>query len=363
MDILPSSVHPPETIRQPIADADRTGDLTTDERSVCFRHSGWEPVRNRVHIAMLATGQSDNRVRAFSECGSHAWVAWSKSDPSKFCVTSDKCHDRFCVPCSNEQAARVARGLAAFAAKRTIRFATLTLKTNGEPLRDSLDRLAAAFRRLRSREYWKQHVTGGAAFLEVTWNEEKQRWHPHLHILLEGRYMEHTLLRDEWHAATGDSWIVHIQALKKHEHGIAYVSKYASKGFDSSILKSPAVLGEAMLALAGRRLMTCFKSWRGFKLVDKENPQDWEPLAPLAQIRTHAQDGDPWAIRLLEHLRNPNEVDSPGPPPDYLRAVEVSGCSRGPLASHTSHLTCETTADSRRVAAMYLDQHHPGKVA
>lgn len=350
----PTSVHPPETNVEIQEDADGTSAETYPGGPKLFLHSGWHHDRDRVHIAFLATGQSNSRIQAFDACGSHAWLAQNKERPNEYCVTTDRCHDRFCTPCANAQAARVARGLAAFAKLRTLRFITLTLRTNGEPLRESLDRLVAAFRKLRQREFWKRHVTGGAAFLEVKYNETATRWHPHLHILAEGRYLDQGILRTEWNACTGDSWIVDVRAVKDRSKTLGYVAKYATKGYDHSVFETPATLNEAITALHGRRLMMCFKSWRGFKLADHENDEHWEPVAPLADIRRHADAGDPWAVAILDHLRNPNEVPSPGPPPDYLRGGVVTACSRGPLASRESQLLHETIADHRAMAREYI---------
>jgi len=350
----PTSVHPPETNVEAADDAHGTSSETYRGGRSLFLHSGWHHDRERVHIAFLATGQANSRIQAFDTCGSHAWLAQNKDRPNEFCVTTDRCHDRFCTPCANAQAARVARGLAQFAKLRTLRFITLTLRTNGEPLRDSLDRLVAAFRKLRQREFWKRHVVGGAAFLEVKWNETATRWHPHLHILAEGRYLDQSILRTEWNACTGDSWIVDVRAVKDKARTLDYVAKYATKGYDHSVFDTPATLNEAIVALHGRRLMMCFKSWRGFKLADDDNDEHWEPLAPMTDIFRHADANEPWAVAILEHLRNPNEVPSPGPPPEHLIRPVVAACSRGSLASRESHLVIDTRTDHSAMAREYI---------
>jgi len=356
--LLHASVHPPETKPQDDETSPQTGPETANDRIRDFRHSGWAHFRDRVNTALHATGQSTSRIHRFQTCGENAWVVQSSAAPIRFAIHTDKCHDRFCSPCATEHARTVARGLAAHCKNRKLRFVTLTLKTDGEPLRSTLDRLLASFRRLRSRLFWSRHVSGGAAFLEVKWNPDLRRWHPHLHVLVEGSYMAQKNLREEWRSSTGDSYIVDIRDVPNKEIALGYVAKYASKGYDASILKDPLVLAEAMLALHGRRLMMAFKGWRRLVLSEKDQEEGWNLLCPLSVINRHAESGDEWCLSLIAHLRNPHLVDSPGKPPDYLSSGVLAGCSRTPDASRVSLIKEETIADDRLTARSYMD-HYP----
>lgn len=315
MLILSASVHPPETNVDEPETSSVTPPEDTSVGTITFRHAGWKAWRHRVRDALVATSASQTRIAAFDQCGDHAWLAQNKEAPGNFKITCDHCHDRFCVPCTNERSRRTARVIATYIAGKTLRFLTLTLRTGEEPLADSLTRLTAAFRKLRNRPFWKQHVTGGTSLVEIKWNAQSNRWHPHLHIICQGRFMEQKTIAAEWFTVTGDSWIVDIRLVKDTARAAEYVAKYATKGYSSSIFHDNAKLEEAITALAGRRLMMCFGTWRGFSITDPENDETWEQVTSLAQIKSLAECGQRWAVALLQHLANPRDWASPGPMP------------------------------------------------
>lgn len=326
--LLSAYVHPPETndsspetARIAAPDLDSLG-------TVAFRHAGWASWRRRVRTALVATAQPAARVDSFDACGSHAWLAVNPQDRTKYKLTCDRCHDRFCTPCANERSRTTARVISEFIADKEVRFLTLTLRTEDEPLAASVARLIACFRKLRGRPYWKRHTFGGASFLEVKWNAESDRWHPHLHILQTGRFMERKALSTEWYACTGDSYVIDIRAVKDNAKAATYVAKYATKGYSASIFHDHARLEEAILALKGVRLMMCFGTWRGFVITDPTNPEHWEPVTSLSNIRSLAEHGSQWAIRLLQHLANPDSYHTPGPIPD--RECEALGLPAPP---------------------------------
>jgi hypothetical protein len=310
-----ASVHPPEiNVEQP-KDAQIAAPDEKELGTVAFRHAGWATWRNRVKAALANTAQPEARQNAFENCGSHAWLAANTADPTKFKITCDRCHDRFCLPCANERARRAARVIHEFTAKKELRFLTLTLRTEDEPLAESLHRLIACFRKLRNRPFWRRHAFGGAGFIEVKWNAESNRWHPHIHVLQEGRFMERSALAAEWYHCTGDSYVIDIRAIKDPARAAAYVAKYATKGYSSSIFHDKAKLEEAITALHGRRLMLVFGKWRGFAINDDENPEHWDPVTSLSNIRDLATRGSRWAQTLLQHLADPDSYATPGPMP------------------------------------------------
>jgi len=307
-----ASVHPPETNVEPNSGALIAAPTAETLATVAFRHAGWKAWRERVKTALALTGQSTSRQTAFEQCGANAWLSECKEVPGTYRIACDRCHDRFCLPCANERSRRTARVISDFIKPKTLRFLTLTLRNTGQSLADSLARLVASFRKLRNRPYWKQHVTGGASFIECKWIAQSQNWHPHLHILTEGRFMEREKLKTEWYAVTGDSYVIDIRLIKDTARAAEYVAKYATKGYSSSVFHDQARLEEAVTALAGKRLMMCFGRWRGFVITDAENPEHWEPVCPLSNIRELARAGSTWALALFRHLANPHDFGPPG---------------------------------------------------
>ncbi len=329
--ICPASLEPPETDSHQPSTAD-LGRFDTDARaSVAFRHSGWTHARTLIWTALHRPKQPDSSRREYAECGSHAYVLRSLDDPSCFRIAGSACHDRFCLPCANERAHAIALNIVDACDSRQTRFLTLTLKSGVESLAELLDKLYACFQALRRRAFWKKRVTGGVCFLEVTWSEQRQRWHPHFHLLIEGKYLPHEQLKRHWFELTGNSTIVDIRLVRDTSHAIRYVTKYASKPFNNTYVNRPARLDEAIIALKGRKLVLTFGTWRGVLLARTPTEGAWEHVASLERVISLAALGDVDCVAILQSLTGqdlpslyahatpiPPEPPPPRPPDDQL---------------------------------------------
>lgn len=292
--------------------------IERDQRpSVRFRHSGWARHRRLVADALSRTGQSWNRRESFADCGSYAYVMRSVEDPTKHRIAGSCCHDRFCLPCAKGRAHTIAGNVLEYIRKVEIRFLTLTIKTDDEPLTDQVDKLYRSFQALRRGALWKRRVTGGVAFLEVKRSSRTDRWHPHLHCLVSGYWLDKRKLSQAWHRITGDSYIVDIQRPKSDDQIIAYVTKYASKPFNNTFINRPDYLDEVVQSLAGRKLALTFGTWRGLKLSPIPDPGAWEYVEPLTDLLLKAARGDPGSLEVLHSLgcEDLGEI-LPRPPPE-----------------------------------------------
>ena len=285
-----------------------------------FRHSRWVAQRELVLAALTRTGQSAGRLERFCACGSNAWVLRDKADHAHFRLACDRCHDRFCLPCSTEKRNTVAINLRDHLPDVPIRHLTLTLKSVPAPLAEQLDRLYSSFARFRACRSIKKALQSGLAFLELKVNPDTTLWHPHLHVLFQGAYLPQDLARKTWMNITGDSYIVDIRAVHGAAQAASYVAKYASKALSPSVWRSPRHLDEAIIALAGRRTFNVFGTWTGFHL--SKPPADeclWEPFCRLADLIERARGQDSEAYRILNALRriDANEPTDtlPGPAP------------------------------------------------
>ena len=312
-----SPVHPPESESHP-DNCPLGGALRTDKRpAVLFRHSGWSRHRQLVADSLDRTGQSWNRRNSFIDCGSHAYVMRSVEDPTNYRIAGSCCHDRFCLPCAKGRAHTIAGNVLEFIRDVEIRFLTLTIKTDQQPLAWQIDKLYTAFQALRRTKLWRCRVTGGVAFLEVKRSDRANRWHPHLHCLITGKFIDTRKLSAIWHKITGDSFIVDIQRPKSDEQVLGYVTKYASKPFNNTFINKPGWLDEAVEALAGRKLALTFGTWRGLKLSPIPDPGAWEYVAPLGDLLEKAGRNDPDALVILASLGCDDLGEIlPRPPPE-----------------------------------------------
>lgn len=299
-------VHPPETSAARLPDASSVSPAEPTFRLKCeltpptnlvqsFRHSGWRADRRRVYDALNHAGQSASRLDSFARCGGRAYVYRSLDDPSLYRIAGSACHDRFCMPCTRERAQAIAANVRERLAGQRARFLTLTIRTEGLDLRDGLTKLQHAFRRLQASSLWRSRVDGGVAFLEAKYNPDPGRWHPHVHAIIQGRYLPHDQLARTWKQITGDSHIVRIVVVKSHEAIAHYVTTYCSKTLRTHDFPTDAALAEAVAALHRRRLCRTFGTWRGLPLTEPTVSGSWQPLGLLADILRDAAAGDPHA--------------------------------------------------------------------
>lgn len=276
----PASVHPLETTVRP---------------SLCSpdfqkRHATWTPRRKAIYDALVTTGASDSRISAFQSCGAGYWVLRKRDDHRTIKVVPDYCHDRFCEACGWLRQATIRTNLDDKLSDHPHRLLTLTLRSSNEPLKQLLDKLFKCFKRLRARAFWKEKVTGGAAFLEVTADPETGNWHPHLHTIIDGKWLDQRVIRDIWRSITGDSYVIDIRLIRDKAAVTNYVTKYATKPLPAKIVGNAPLLQEAVDAFRGRKLCYTFGSWSHWRLLKPSPDDDWETLCHANELYFRTQD-------------------------------------------------------------------------
>lgn len=276
-----------------------------------FRHSGWYATRIKVGDSMDRVNVSMARRIRFRCCGSNCIIERSPSE-KRIRVRACFCHDRWCLPCGRSRSATICSNISKIVAGKETRFITLTLKHNDGPLDLQLKRLLLCFRNLRQGVLWKNQVDGGCVFLELKRSRNKRSWHPHLHIITEGRYIAQNALSENWLAVTGDSRIVDIRFVRDSQSVLNYVAKYASKPMDHSLFERQEWIDEAMLAMRGKRLCSTFGSWRGKELeAHAPDPGDWMPVCSLNQLSEALEREEAWAVAMWTQLRRKTHEEIP----------------------------------------------------
>jgi hypothetical protein len=239
---------------------------------------------------------ADN-LEAFARCGTQAWVMQTLEVPHRYKLASNRCHLRYCVACQGERGRLITANLREHLQARHVRFATFTVRATDQTLSEALDHLFKSFAKLRRSPSWRNHVRGGLWVLEVTYRPEHDRWHPHLHTLIEGDYFPHDKLRQAWFRATGDSFICDIRPASSHEGISTYLTKYLTKAIAKGVWSHPGRLAECIISLHGRKLLGTFGTWSKLHLLDKpDSPYTWEPYAPASRLLDDARRGDSAAI-------------------------------------------------------------------
>lgn len=304
-----------------------------------FRHHTWNLNRVRVLEALLDDDPNklawidfdddpnlpdvaprpapSERSRRFIACGTRSIVLQSADDPKRYKIGCERCHDRFCLPCMQDRARLIVANLKAQLKYEPTRFLTLTLKHTDAPLREQLDRLYASFVTLRRRAFWQEAVTGGVAFLELKLSSADDAWHPHLHVLLRGKYLAQRLIADAWLQITGDSFIVDIRMAGSPEHLYSYLTRYITKGWDTGIYRTLHKLREAISALKGRKLLSSFGDFSSLRLLAPPTSETWVELGTLREVLTLAAARCAWAMAACVVIFSPSyEPPACVEPPD-----------------------------------------------
>jgi hypothetical protein len=124
--------------------------------------------------------------------------------------------------------------------------------------------------------------TAGCWSIEVTHTQEG--WHPHIHMLVDGPYVDQSQLTEDWRKATKRLGTITYIRDCKGEQTIAEVCKYSAKG--SHIAKwTAARMLEFRDALAGAR---CFGCWGA---LYKARAQLRADLQAVQDLRTRCECG------------------------------------------------------------------------
>jgi hypothetical protein len=246
----------------------------------------------------------NTHVGAIRECRTHATFQ-RDSATGDVKVFGDSCRDRWCVMCCAQKLAYAKDQAAMYIKSLTApRFLTLTLKNNESSLKHQVAFLQQSFSKLRNRAYWKKNVTGGIWFLEVKRGKNSEQWHPHLHILLDGNYMEQGRLSALWELVTFGSPIIYITRISDVEHAAFYVAKYSSK---PAVLQNMPLADrmETITALFRKRLCGTFGTAKSITLTPPkiETDNNWDYIGHHDDIVRKAEK-DPAARAILVAYNN-----------------------------------------------------------
>lgn len=226
-------------------------------------HGPFAESRRQVVEAFRADGGDDlqKRVERMRDCCS--LPAAGLTETGVAVLRLNRCRDRMCPLCSQRRAWACAKKIERLTKEMdSPKFLTVTIRVEGESLRESLDKLASAFRGLRKTRLWRVAVAGGVYSIEVTRGADGTRWHPHLHAVIDAGYMPQKLLADAWRGLTAGSSIVDIRAVRSRRSIARYLSKYVAKG-DAFGGWTEADIVEYARAMHGRRVMHTFGSMHG----------------------------------------------------------------------------------------------------
>lgn len=243
-----------------------------------IRHRRWSYHRRQIYEALVKADVPYRQLEAFATCGAGAMVLRHRRERSRYKFTLVTCKHRLCQPCAADRARTIRQNIAAYAPGRSLRFVTLTLRRSDDPLPETVTRIWRAFKALRRKPCWKATQRGGIAVLELKARPDGGPWHVHLHVLAEGRFISQPVLAREWLAVTGDSRIVDIRLVRQLDQATRYVTQYVTKPFGGPRPTTADHLVDAVGALARRKTILTYGTWRRQVILTTKSDPDYEPV-------------------------------------------------------------------------------------
>jgi len=233
-------------------------------------------------------------------------------------IGSNSCKLRWCPLCARTKKSIIAANTTDWLKeKKKPKFITLTLAHTDTPLSDQIDRLYNSFRKLREKPIWKKKIRGGIWFFQIKKAEDGIHWHPHLHIVSHGDFIDKFELSAIWKGITNDSKIVDVRKIEKTSTAAKYVARYASMPVDLDKTSDEDLLSVAV-ALSGRRIVGTFGSARKLQLSIKPpaDKESWQHLRSFNDVYD-CKDFDPVAAEIWRCYKNrqPCNILPPDPPP------------------------------------------------
>jgi len=239
------------------------------------------------------------------ECCSHPVVVCDDNEQIR--ISEARCKCRLCPLCFKARCRSVfIKILHLVQTFDSARFITLTPVSNDLPLRQQISDMRAAFAKLRRTKRWKSKVINGVYTIEITYNRKTKRWHPHLHLIVDGEYYEKRELSRDWLQATGNASIVAIKSCPSRKNVAKYISSYVSKSSDiSSFPKAKQV--EWSLATHGQRLVQTFGKKADIRIddgdyCDEDSEHITTELADVRELNYASRCGDDVAKRLMRRV-------------------------------------------------------------
>jgi len=212
------------------------------------------------------------QARRVRECASHGRVYVRQSNAgAQVGLWLSRCGHRCCPYCSQARSRRVESQIRAYlAGVESPRHIVLTRRHDDLPLSAQIKAMRAAFGRLRRSAWGKRHLLGGIYVVEVKLAADG-RWHPHLHVVYDGLYIDQRELSRAWSQVVGGSPVVWINRARGGQ--ARYLAKYVGKPAELASL-SVDRLAEYVEATHGMRMVQPWGTAHG------PQPSDGDPLLP-----------------------------------------------------------------------------------
>lgn len=260
-------------------------------------------LRNQLLQTLIGKHVSDKTFERIKECNTFLFMVADKTMEKTKLYRSNNCEHRFCPMCawkkSRKNALKIGVLMQYLREEDNKEFVFLTLTApniKAEELNDEIKHYNKSFQRLMQRKEVKSVVKGYVRKLEVTYNKERDDYHPHFHVILavNKSYFTDTkayIARDRWlelwQQSTKNNLITQVDVRRvkvtDNKKEVSEIAKYSAK--DSDYLEDEKVFDTFYKSLSGKRLIVysgLFKD--ASKLYENKELEKYKQLDPTEYI-------------------------------------------------------------------------------
>ncbi|UXR39159.1 protein rep (plasmid) [Staphylococcus simulans] len=261
--------------------------------------------RNQVFQKFIERHVREGQMYLIKDCNTFLSFVADKTLQKKKLYKSNLCKNRFCPVCAWRKARKDALGLSLMMQyikqeeQKEFLFLTLTTpNVKSDDLESEIKHYNQSFRRLSNRKKFKSIAKGYVRKLEVTYNQKRDDYNPHFHVLIAVNksyfkdtksYISQKEWLNLWKDVTGIDEItqVHVQKIKQNNNKELYeMAKYSGK--DSDYLINQKVFDTFYKSLKGKQILVysgLFKEARKkLKNGDLDYLKEVDPTEYIYQI-------------------------------------------------------------------------------
>lgn len=264
--------------------------------------------RNQVFQKFIERHVREGQMYLIKDCNTFLSFVADKTLEKKKLYKSNLCKNRFCPVCAWRKARKDALGLSLMMQyikqeeQKEFLFLTLTTpNVKSDDLESEIKHYNQSFRRLSNRKKFKSIAKGYVRKLEVTYNQKRDDYNPHFHVLIavnksyftdKRYYISQKEWLNLWRDVTDNDEItqVHVQKIKQNNNKELYeMAKYSGK--DSDYLINQKVFDTFYKSLKGKQILVysgLFKEARKkLKNGDLDYLKEVDPTEYIYQIFYH----------------------------------------------------------------------------
>lgn len=260
-------------------------------------------LKNQLLQTLINSHVTEKTLERVKDCNTFLFMVADKTMEKTKLHRSNNCEHRFCPVCTWKKARKNALKISILMQylkkeeNKEFLFLTLTApNVRADELNDEIKHYNKSFQRLMQRKEVKVVVKGYVRKLEVTYNKDRDDYHPHFHVILavnksyftdKNYYINRNRWLELWQQSTKNPLITQVDVRRvKHTENkkeVSEIAKYSAK--DSDYLQDETVFNTFFKSLSGKRLIVysgLFKDTS--KLYENKKLEHYKEVDPTHYI-------------------------------------------------------------------------------